>query len=65
MGREHFNTTPNGTNSSYLHPPDVFGCTSVVAQDPRGNVFHGRNLDWNLPNEIRNTSFIVRTHSYI
>ena len=35
----------------------------MIAQDPRGNVFHGRNLDWNLPNEIRNTSFIVRTYS--
>lgn len=61
MGNHHFITTPNGSNSSYPHPPDVFGCTSVVAQDPKGNVLHGRILDWNLPNELRNASFIVRT----
>ena len=25
-----------------------------MAQDTSGNVYHGRNLDWNLPNDIRN-----------
>lgn len=59
LGHHHLNITPNGTNSSYSHPSDVFGCTSIVAQDPKGNVFHGRNLDWNLPNNMRNASFIV------
>ena len=28
-------------------------CTSVVAQDPSGEVWHGRNLDWNLPAVLR------------
>jgi penicillin V acylase-like amidase (Ntn superfamily) len=39
----------------YLSPSDdEMGCTSIVAQDPSGNVFHGRNMDWNLPNNLRN-----------
>ena len=50
------NTTSNGSN---IDPP-ILGCTSVVAQDPKGNVFHGRNTDWDVPNELRNASFIVR-----
>ena len=54
------NTTSNGSNDSYPHPPAI-GCTSVVAQDPKGNIFHGRTLDWEAPNELRNASFIVRT----
>ena len=54
------NTTSNGSSSSYVDPP-ILGCTSVVAQDPKGNVFHGRTLDWNVPNELRNASFMVRT----
>jgi N-acylethanolamine-hydrolysing acid amidase len=28
-------------------------CTSMVAEDERGHVFHGRNLDWNLPPQMR------------
>ena len=24
-------------------------CTSIVAQDAAGSIWHGRNLDWNLP----------------
>lgn len=28
-------------------------CTSVVAQDAAGRVWHGRNLDWNLPWALR------------
>lgn len=27
-------------------------CTSVVAEDEAGHIYHGRNLDWNLPPEI-------------
>lgn len=29
-------------------------CTSVVAQDNNGQIFHGRNLDWNIPKAVRN-----------
>ena len=28
-------------------------CTSFVAQDPGGNIWHGRNMDWNLPTALR------------
>ena len=28
-------------------------CTSVVAQTPSGQIYHGRNLDWNLPAQVR------------
>jgi hypothetical protein len=28
-------------------------CTSFVAQDPAGNIWHGRNMDWNLPVALR------------
>lgn len=56
---------PNTTGNSTVPPPSAavghqthgssgIACTSTVAQDPSGNVFHGRNLDWNLPNNLRN-----------
>ena len=38
-------------------PPSWAMCTSVVAQDPSGEVWHGRNLDWNLPSVLR--KFII------
>ncbi|XP_056424693.1 N-acylethanolamine-hydrolyzing acid amidase-like [Hyla sarda] len=28
-------------------------CTSIVAQDDKGNVYHGRNLDYNFPDILR------------
>jgi len=28
-------------------------CTSVVAEDPSGKIYHGRNLDWNVPYILR------------
>ena len=28
-------------------------CTSVVAQDAQQRIFHGRNLDWNIPAKVR------------
>eukprot|EP01051_Picozoa_sp_SAG22_P020625 SAG22_NODE_4243_length_1330_cov_1.041430_1_plen_224_part_10 len=28
-------------------------CTSMVAEDENRQVFHGRNLDWNLPPQVR------------
>ena len=34
-------------------------CTSIVAQDPTGNIFHGRNLDWDIPDNIRNLTVQV------
>ena len=50
---------PNTTNGTTAEPSLLFGCTSIVTQDEQGNVFHGRNLDWNLPNELRNLSVQV------
>jgi len=38
-----------------VYPRHVEGpglCTSVVAQDLQGHIWHGRNLDWNLPNAM-------------
>ncbi len=41
----------NATQS--ISPKDVPGlCTSVVAQDLSQQVWHGRNLDWNLPDVL-------------
>ena len=28
-------------------------CTSVVAQNDQGKIYHGRNLDWNIPAAVR------------
>ena len=60
------------TNGSVPDPP-VGGrkhmpsaCTSIVAQDTKGVVHHGRNLDWNLPNYLRNlTVQVPTTHSCV
>ena len=54
------NTTSNGTNATFTYSSSILGCTSIVAQDLKGNVFHGRTLDWDVPNYLRNSSFIVR-----
>lgn len=45
---------PNTTNTSV-----GLACTSIVAQSSDGILFHGRNLDWNLPDDIRNITVIV------
>lgn len=45
---------PNVTNMS-----DGLACTSIVAQSSDGILFHGRNLDWNIPDYLRNISVIV------
>ena len=53
---------PNTTGNSAVPPPPSRGgiaCTSIVAQDANGNVYHGRNLDWNLPDNIRNLTVQV------
>ena len=39
------------TTSPYIGSPDV--CTSIIAQTPDGSVYHGRNLDWDLPVVLR------------
>lgn len=55
LGGGHPNTTGNLTVSQWSS--GGFGemaCTSIVAQDPNGSILHGRNLDWNIPDNIRN-----------
>lgn len=45
---------PNITSPEAEYQPHV--CTSIVAQDAKNQIFHGRNMDWNLPEDIRNIS---------
>ena len=60
FGGGRANTTGNSTipppPASVGHeiPGSGMACTSIVAQDPSGTVFHGRNMDWNLPDNLRN-----------
>ncbi|XP_036708779.1 N-acylethanolamine-hydrolyzing acid amidase isoform X2 [Balaenoptera musculus] len=35
-------------------------CTSIVAQDSKGNVYHGRNLDYSFGNFLRNLTVDVQ-----
>lgn len=37
-------------------------CTSIVSQDAAGSVSHGRNLDWNIPDSLKD--FIVDVDVY-
>jgi len=39
-------------NITAPYTPQV--CTSIVAEDEQHNIFHGRNMDWNLPLNLRN-----------
>ena len=65
MGGPHYNITPNTINSSAVTPAgsqtDYSGkaCTSIVAQDNTGNVIHGRNMDWKMPDDLRNMTVLV------
>lgn len=36
-----------------------FACTSIVAQDSKGNIFHGRNLDYDMGSLLKNITVIV------
>ena len=33
-------------------------CTSIVAEDKQGNIFHGRNLDYGFSDTLRNITFM-------
>uniref|UniRef100_A0A915EST8 N-acylethanolamine-hydrolyzing acid amidase n=1 Tax=Ditylenchus dipsaci TaxID=166011 RepID=A0A915EST8_9BILA len=35
------------------------GCTSIVAEDSKGKIFHGRNLDYDMGSLLRNISIIA------
>lgn len=59
LGGGHPNTTGNVTNFTPQYSGGM-GCTSIVARNKSGNVFHGRNLDWNVPDDLRNLTVLVR-----
>lgn len=70
MGGGHPTTTGNVINSSHVIPASLKresqaayysgqACTSIVAQDETGSTIHGRNLDWNLPDDLRNMTSLV------
>lgn len=58
LGGGRPNTTGNGTVPPHPSPSGI-ACTSIVAQDASGNVYHGRNLDWNIPDDLKNLSVQV------
>ena len=37
-------------------------CTSVVANNEQGEIIHGRNLDWNLPETVKQLLITVEFH---
>ncbi|XP_065178544.1 N-acylethanolamine-hydrolyzing acid amidase-like [Sycon ciliatum] len=52
LGPGRPNTTGNATmNRETFHPAGA--CTSIVVQSQDYSIIHGRNLDWNLPDELR------------
>ncbi len=56
LGGGHPNTTGNVTGNAGF---GEMACTSIVAEDETGNVFHGRNLDWDIPDYLRNLTVQV------
>uniref|UniRef100_A0AC34PW57 Ceramidase n=1 Tax=Panagrolaimus sp. JU765 TaxID=591449 RepID=A0AC34PW57_9BILA len=36
-----------------------FACTSIVAEDSKGRIYHGRNLDYEMGSLLRNTTILV------
>jgi len=35
-------------------------CTSIVARQPDGTILHGRNLDFDFADEMRNVTFVAQ-----
>ncbi len=65
MGGGRPNTTGNSSQSSPKYIGGM-GCTSIVARNKSGNVFQGRNLDWDAPDDLRNLSVLVsETHVHV
>jgi len=44
---------------NYLYEMQAF-CTSIVSRMPDGTIIHGRNLDFDFSDEMRNISFIAQ-----
>uniref|UniRef100_A0A914C8F8 N-acylethanolamine-hydrolyzing acid amidase n=1 Tax=Acrobeloides nanus TaxID=290746 RepID=A0A914C8F8_9BILA len=47
------------TSFDRRHILGPFACTSIVAQDSKGNIFHGRNLDYDMGSLLKNITVIV------
>jgi hypothetical protein len=45
------NTGPCPAKKGANHEPGL--CTSIIARDSNGQIFHGRNLDWSIPAMLR------------
>ena len=56
LGPGHPNTTGGSIGDEYT--PQA--CTSIVAVDENDSLFHGRNMDWDMPNYLRNLTVLVR-----
>lgn len=59
LGGGRINTTGNVTHSTQSGGAGI-ACTSILAMNKSGNVFHGRTLDWQLPVNMRNLTIEVR-----
>lgn len=51
---------PNVTGHSNVTDFEPKVCTSIIAQDTDTHLFHGRNMDWNLPTDMRNLTVHVQ-----
>ena len=64
LGGGRINTTGNATHPVQGHRTQGGGegvaCTSILALNRSGNVFHGRTLDWAIPANMRNLTIQVR-----
>eukprot|EP01130_Rhizamoeba_saxonica_P016736 TRINITY_DN7795_c0_g1_i2.p1 TRINITY_DN7795_c0_g1~~TRINITY_DN7795_c0_g1_i2.p1 ORF type:complete len:386 (+),score=75.02 TRINITY_DN7795_c0_g1_i2:165-1322(+) len=53
LGGGHKNITPSGVEEMY----NPKACTSIIASDKNDIAWHVRNMDWNLPNDMRNLTY--------
>uniref|UniRef100_A0A0M3HPV5 N-acylethanolamine-hydrolyzing acid amidase n=2 Tax=Ascaris TaxID=6251 RepID=A0A0M3HPV5_ASCLU len=47
------------TNFNNFIGASQFACSSIIAEDAKGNILHGRNLDYMMDDLMRNISIIV------
>jgi hypothetical protein len=51
---------PNITGFEQYEPK---ACTSIVAQNLNGHIFHGRNMDWNVPDDLKNLTIQINAYN--
>lgn len=63
LGGGRINTTGNGTSPPTQHSASggmgAIACSSILALNKSGTVFHGRTLDWSIPANLRNLTVQV------